>query len=256
MVPVLVVGLMLLVSCPVVGLGVFLLWPAIREGDAPETRIILADHNGKVPLTTKSPQSAVGFHEVGIAALNYDAAYGGLPIASTTGPNHPTKPPVHGRSLGWRVGLLPYLDQDPLYRRFDLNADWDSPANRPLAGTVIGTYADPLDRNVPNTRIRAVIGPGTVMDPAQTQRPTLAGITDGADNTIMFIQSADRVPWPQFNEVPIAPGVPIPPLGLPEQSIFLTVTASGSVRPVAKTVDPNILRAMATKARGDFVEFD
>ena len=34
--------------------------------------------------------------------------------------------------LSWRVALLPYLEQIPLYNKFKLDEPWDSPHNKAL----------------------------------------------------------------------------------------------------------------------------
>ena len=40
--------------------------------------------------------------------------------------------------LSWRVMLLPFLDQTPLYKQFHLNEPWDSPHNRALVAKMPG----------------------------------------------------------------------------------------------------------------------
>jgi hypothetical protein len=46
--------------------------------------------------------------------------------------------------LSWRVKLLPYLEQDHLYRQFKLNEPWDSPHNQALLKEMAGRLYDPL----------------------------------------------------------------------------------------------------------------
>src|SRR5262245_18888701 len=55
------------------------------------------------------------------AIHNYEANYGYLPADIRGADGKPL--------LSWRVALLPYLEQDGLYRRFQLNEPWDSEHN-------------------------------------------------------------------------------------------------------------------------------
>ena len=40
----------------------------------------------------------------------------------------------------WRVALLPYMEEDPLYRKFHRDEPWDSPHNRTLLDEVQYPY--------------------------------------------------------------------------------------------------------------------
>src|SRR5204863_9210261 len=43
--------------------------------------------------------------------------------------------------LGWRVAILPYLEQDALYKQFNLDEAWDSEANKKLIEKLPKVYA-------------------------------------------------------------------------------------------------------------------
>src|SRR5262245_9559054 len=59
---------------------------------------------------------------ISLALLNYHAAHGQFPPAVVRSPD--------GQPLySWRVLLLPYLEEDQLYRRFKLDQPWNSPNN-------------------------------------------------------------------------------------------------------------------------------
>ncbi len=65
--------------------------------------------------------------------------------------------------LSWRMSLLPYLDETPLYRQYDLTAAWDSDANRPFANRAIFAYEcpssdRPLDGQPVPTSYALIIG--------------------------------------------------------------------------------------------------
>src|SRR5205807_1197555 len=67
--------------------------------------------------------SSNNLKQFGVAMQNYGSANGDrLPPAVTYA--NDGKP-----LLSWRVMLLPYLEQDALYRAFRLDEPWDSPHN-------------------------------------------------------------------------------------------------------------------------------
>ena len=43
--------------------------------------------------------------------------------------------------LSWRVHILPYIDQAPLYNKFNLDEDWDSETNKPLIAEMPKVFA-------------------------------------------------------------------------------------------------------------------
>ena len=71
--------------------------------------------------------------QIGLAMFNYACQYKTLPPAYTTDKNG--KP-----LLSWRVLLLPYMDEDGLYKQFHLDEPWDSEHNKPLVAQMPQTY--------------------------------------------------------------------------------------------------------------------
>src|SRR5579864_4298897 len=45
--------------------------------------------------------------------------------------------------LSWRVRLLPFIEQNNLYKEFKLDEPWDSPHNRELTRKIPHTYLNP-----------------------------------------------------------------------------------------------------------------
>ncbi len=61
--------------------------------------------------------------------------------------------------VSWRVHLLPYMDQKPLYEQFKLDEAWDSPNNAPLAKNMPDVYKSPdTPVNSNKTRFRVFEG--------------------------------------------------------------------------------------------------
>src|SRR5262249_12882572 len=71
-------------------------------------------------------QIAMAFHK-------FADVYGRLPYAAGDGK-------AGKGQLSWRVALLPFLEQEPLYREFRLNEAWDSPHNKRLLARMPEVY--------------------------------------------------------------------------------------------------------------------
>jgi hypothetical protein len=158
--------------------------------------------------------------------------------------------------VSWRVHLLPYIEQDRLYTQFDLNQAWDSPKNRKHADVRITQFvsaADPPDST--QTRYRVFVGPGTLFEPGKPPKK-LSEITDGTTNTLLVVEAAETVPWPQPKELPFSPNGSLPAIGHPSRSNALVVMVDGSVRVVKKDLDPAVFRAVITPAGKDRVPDD
>lgn len=95
--------------------------------------------------------------QIALALHNYHDVYKTFPPAFVT--NSGGKP-VHS----WRVLILPFLDQERLYKNYNFDEPWDGPINRALLTSTPSYYQCPsrLDRS-PNaaayTDYFAVIGP-------------------------------------------------------------------------------------------------
>jgi hypothetical protein len=150
------------------------------------------------------------------------------------------------RGLSWRVTLLSYIEQGGLHRQFKLDQAWDSPANTSVSQTPVQWYLSTSDPADNMTRYRAFVGPGTAFD---DEKPIGlgAGFPDGLANTILFVETADRVPWAAPQDVPYQPNGPLPALGHPSRSVFLVAMGDASVRQVKKTINPAVLHALITR---------
>lgn len=180
--------------------------------------------------------------QIGLGVLNYHDSFDRLPPPDFVGVsvNPPNSGPPDNR-LSWRVAILPNIEQDRVYRQMTPQAGWSG--NKQHAATKIKIYADPEPDSGPDTRIRAFVGKDT-MFPQGGGRTLLTD--DGTSNTILAVEAADKVPWPQYNELPYDPNGPLPKLGRDGANGFVVLMADGSVKFVRKSIDPKILRAAIT----------
>src|SRR6516165_2689000 len=75
---------------------------------------------------------------IGLALHNYHDQFGSFPPACVADENGR---PMHS----WRVLILPFLDQTPLYNQYRFDEPWDGPNNKKLADTILAVYNCPSD---------------------------------------------------------------------------------------------------------------
>jgi len=136
--------------------------------------------------------------QIGLACHNYNDTMGTLP------PGHVTSLAGAAPSPGWSWAtvILPYIEQDNLYKQLNPNLDPNGPNGPPTTATAlyqtkISTYRCPSDGTANGNDInnlmnnfgrnnyvinREVVGPDTANKPAAL---TVANIPDGSSNTIL-----------------------------------------------------------------------
>jgi hypothetical protein len=102
--------------------------------------------------------------------------------------------------LSWRVALLPYVEQDNLYKQFKLNEPWDSEHNKKLIEPTPKIFQiDGVETKAGHTHYRTFVG---AKAPWDVGRPvTFARITDGLSNTVLFVQAKEPVIWTKPDEL-------------------------------------------------------
>ncbi|MBI3860276.1 MAG: DUF1559 domain-containing protein [Planctomycetia bacterium] len=124
--------------------------------------------------------------QIGLALHNYHETYGCLPPAYIADANGR---PMHS----WRVLLLPYLDQTPLYQSYRFDEPWDGPNNSKLAKIALPIFCCPSDEHNSGTNAArcnanylAVVGDETAWP---GPRPTTIGeMKDGTSETLLLIE--------------------------------------------------------------------
>jgi hypothetical protein len=198
--------------------------------------------------------SAVSLKQIALAMHNYQSDHGTLPPAVVRGKD--------GQPLySWRVLLLPYLEQDALYRNLKLDEPWDSPHNEPLLRDTPKCFRPRLGGgNEPpgHTHYQVLVGPGT---PFERDGLTFDDLPYLAD-TILVVEARDTVPWASPADLTYAPGQPIPPLGagftkpveffcytVKRKPGFVAAFADGSTRFIDADIDEKTLRNLISHER-------
>ncbi len=188
---------------------------------------------------------------IGLAAHNYHDANGSLPKPYNDDMSRAPGGDLSNK-LSWRVTILPYIEQDNIYRQFRMDEPWDSQTNRPHADRPIPYYSDAETPADPTTRLRCFYDNGAMFD--TRTRMSLVSITDGTSNTIMYVQGGDKVTWSRFQEYRYDPKSPLPQLGKPNKPTFMMVMGDGSIRTMRKDMSETTLRAMITANGGEVVD--
>jgi hypothetical protein len=163
------------------GLGVLLLRPLVQTV-------------GHRPM----PPCRRNLQQIGLTLHNFHEDYGAFPPAYVAAEN--------GKPLySWRVLILPYLNAQELYDRFDLSQSWDSPANLPLLKQMPDVFRCPTDEDsrVTETSYAGIFGPNCVFRGAEPVK--FEDITDGMSNTLMVGESAGRrIPWTKPEDIDVS----------------------------------------------------
>ena len=119
---------------------------------------------GSLPVRLRLAQernpTAVFEHwkQIATAIHDYYDANGHFPPAVLYGPNGKTP-------YSWRVALLPFLGQKPLYDWYHFDEAWDSPSNQKFLEKMPEVFRRPEEpAESTNASCFALVGPGTIFD--------------------------------------------------------------------------------------------
>ncbi len=197
--------------------------------------------------------SANNLKQLALAMYDYHAVYSHFPTAAVFDKNG--KP-----LLSWRVMILPYMEQEALYKQFHLDEPWDGEHNRKLLDKMPPLFAAGDEQAFKQalkkheTHYQTFVGKGAMFDGEKGVK--FADVTDGLSNTILIVEAKKAVPWTKPEDVPFDAGKMVPKLGGLFEGIFNAAFADGSVRALPLTIKEEKLRALITRNGGEVVEPD
>ncbi len=178
--------------------------------------------------------------QLGLAMHNYHDTHRKFPPQATYD--------KQGRPLlSWRVHLLPYIEQNELYKQFKLDEPWDSPHNKKLIAKMPMTFRSPNSNAGPGkTTYLVPLGKRTIFGVKGGCR--IRDITDGTSNTILIVEADDKfaVPWTKPEDLKYDPKNPKAAFQNQKRG-FNAAFADGSVRFISQAIDAKVLRALFTR---------
>ena len=219
------------------------------SADLPLAQSFLAAKR-KVQQAAATASSQNNLKQIVLALHNYHDAMGAFPPAAVV--DKKGKP-----MLSWRVLILPYVEEEALYKQFKLDEPWDSENNKKLIEKMPRVYAMPAAaKPKPETHYRLFVGNGAGFDYLKGFR--LTDYTDGTSNTIAVITAKDSVIWSKPDELDFDPEKidATKLLGFMPGDACPVAFADGSVRNLSPKVSKATLHAMITRGGGEVISDD
>ncbi|HWL10726.1 MAG TPA: DUF1559 domain-containing protein, partial [Planctomicrobium sp.] len=178
-----------------------------------------------------------------LAFQNYVHDYGELPPAIVSDSD--------GKPLySWRVLLLPYLDNEKLYKEFHLDEPWDSEHNLTLIPKMPGSYHIDwkwvVDVPPHHTVYRVFYGPGTLFEGGIS----LKDCPDGLDSTLLLVEAGDPIPWSMPEDFKYHPDRPIHLQGIFHKRTR-GITLEGGYKYLPDDLPQSTLHALVTRNGGE-----
>ena len=181
---------------------------------------------------------------------------------------HGTYPPAYtvdekGKPMhSWRVLLLPYLDENQLFSKYDMTKPWDDPINMQAVGRRMPeVYGCPnMNSSRDETSYMVVCGPTLVFDGVTKRRPE--DITDKMSETMLVIEVADTdVHWMEPVDLSVTSMTWIvnadKGIGSHHSTPGMHVlTADGVVHHLEEMTPPEELQSIATRGGGEVAAID
>ena len=185
-------------------------------------------------------QSANNLKQIGLAMQVYHDIHREFPPAVVRDADG--KPLYSGMVL-----LLPMLEQQGLYERFDKDKAWDSPENLSLSSMNMGFFMDPSnpDSTPGRTDYLFITGKNSILEDVRGMRHGLETVVDGASNTMLVIEVKGNASWAAPNTWDISK-----PFDGSHPGVVQTLFADGSVHAIRKNIDPETLRRLVERNDG------
>jgi hypothetical protein len=211
----------------------------------------------KVRRAAETVQSQNNLKRITLAMHMHHDTAARFPPAASCGPDG--KP-----LLSWRVALLPYMEEQALYKQFRLDEPWDSPHNKPLLGRMPAVYAHPAEPAASAeglTVYQVLVGPHAAFEPVPgpgkgpPRGLSVAAFSDGTSTTWLAAEADQPVPWTKPEDLAYDPKGPLPRLGT-RSGGYTAAFADGAVRQLRLDTPEATLRAYITRDGGEPVDPD
>jgi hypothetical protein len=204
-----------------------------------------------IEIGTARTKTQNNLKQIGLACHNYHDTMGQFPT-NIVGPD--------GKVLfSWRVAILPFIEQDNMWKQLDLTKPWDDPNNAKVLEkmpNVFRVYGRDAEKGKTYLQMpyspQHVPGGSPFLVPGR--RTSFANITDGTSNTIMVVEATDAVSWAKPDDLLFDPKK-APKVGDPGRKWFHALFGDGSVRMLRRDkLTDDQLRALMTIDGGEVIE--
>ncbi len=156
--------------------------------------------------------------------------------------------------LSWRVQILPFIEENNLYKQFHLDEPWDSEHNKkliPLMPMVYRNPSSPAEQG--KTDYLVPTGKGSIFE--KQRGASIRDIRDGTSNTILVVEAdPDRaVTWTKPEDLKYDETDPMAGLGKAHPGGFSAALADGSVRFISSGLDQTIFLHLLQMSNGDAI---
>lgn len=200
---------------------------------------------------SRRAQCVNNLKQIALAMHNYHSANNTFPRPASI---HENGKPL----LSWRVVILPYLGQQDLYNKFNLDEPWDSAHNKALLKEMPSVYSCP-NRVKPEpftTPYEVLVGKNAMFE--KDQDTGVQDVTDGTSNTLLVVEARNAVPWTKPDDLTFNPGAAasLCGAGSAHPGGFNAAMGDGSVRFIRDKIDVNKFRSMITRNLGEVITAD
>jgi RNA polymerase sigma factor (sigma-70 family) len=239
------VGVSLLVACTVLGTGLLSGWAvAQKTGGGPSTTPAAEAKRGRgSEAGAPSPERSINnLKHIALAAHGYLDVHGHFPGDLVGSDRKPL--------LSWRVLILPYLEENTLYKQFKLDEPWDSEHNLKLLSKMPAIFQTGIEgKGATNTYYQGFADERGMFPPGGRVR--VADVPDGLSNTLMVIEAGTPVPWTKPADLPYTSNRPLPKLGGPFHHLIHAAFADGAVAALKREFDEKAMRLAITRDDGE-----
>ena len=226
-----VIAILILGLLGLLGIGGYLIGLQVQSS----AKRVLSENNVRVQI---------------LAIHNYESSLGVLPKQGSNG-------------LSWRVHILPFLKEEHLYKRFNLDEPWDSPNNIQLITEMPDSFfCQSLPDlptgftiyQVPYTDLKSnpEVETSALFD--NTGNPiSLDDVTDGSSNTIAIIEvdATAAVEWTKPVDWEYKPSDPMHDLGNVHPGVIVVAMADAVTSAIPANTPPEEFKAMITRNGGE-----
>ncbi|MGA2618291.1 MAG: DUF1559 domain-containing protein [Thermoguttaceae bacterium] len=205
--------------------------------------------------------------QIGVAMASYEQTYGCFPPAFLPDENGK-------RKHSWRVLILPFLEEDSLYKQYRFDEPWNGPHNKELAARMPAVYRCPAYAHTRGeeavtslTGYAMIVGPHAISDGPTPRKAR--DVKDGLANTIMVAECAGAgINWLEPRDLDVTK-MTFRITGPDETTkghrvdissyhagVACVLFCDGSVRSIPKYIEPKHLEALTTIDGGEPVSLD